>query len=626
MKKYISFLLCFVMVILLISCNNRNINEKESDHANSDTNDDTSEILSDNTEKESSVDYSKILYLYHSIIKIFPDYLDSQKEMDQYCSEFGIVDEEEKELFKKIFGSAFLFKQSQTYEFSFGYAIKDLNDDGVDELVLLNNEYHVIAIFSYADGKPVLLSNYIPRGSCWIDGDGLLHENGSGGAYYSANAVYKIADGGAELELIVEFGTNGHEWIGDVAYTKYYKLVNGEEAEITETEFNDLIEQYGKYLGSVAGATATKEHSGLQFIPIITKSEIAMEMFESAIHDEITVIDERLGETSLKNLRFSNGDTSLDACKLLKKAALDVDHDGVDEFVIQSPDYEQIILRCYNDKVYSYRLDMSDFYRFNMDGTFYWYHSSEAQGWACGLSKIVFDGETMNITPIYGLQYSENPTKYEYFVEGKPATESEYGTYRANNKRYEKIKFSQFEMMCSYPITAEQAWNLANAYWDNQDGRTDGSAGSTYTAGIVLIDTPNSETDSYRFAFQVERNVGGGMEGYECMPPQEISVYDQILVNAFTGEITASTYDPNGKAISVAEAIKIAKAHMAYADGDGYDEGKYCFEHFVNATAPDHIYVIAIYKYEAGYYSYRNSTWIDKNTGDVVFQYYVNGK
>lgn len=352
-----------------------------------------------------------------------------------------------------------------------------------------------------------------------------------------------------------------------------------------------------------------------------TESEIAMEMYEAAINGEICVFDEHLGEIKLKDCRFPSNNTELDECKLLTKAILDLDQDDVSEYVIKSPNNEHIILRYYNGKVYSYWLDTGDFYYFNTDGSFHWYDSSEAEGWECGLNKIIFDGETLNEKSIYSLKFSENPAKYEYFVEGKAVTGDEFDSYR-NNIRYERMKFSQFERTHFYPITAEQAWNLANAYWDNQDGRAECSAGTIWTARIVLIDTPNSDTNDYRFAFQVEWSSNGGGEADECMPPHHINVHDQILVNAFTGEIAASTYDPDGECISVEEAIEIVKKDFEI----DHEENGYRFEHAVNETAPDHIYVIVIQKVVDHHSVFYTREWVDKYTGAIIFGYYVCGK
>ena len=343
-------------------------------------------------------------------------------------------------------------------------------------------------------------------------------------------------------------------------------------------------------------------------------NDVSLQIHEAAIRGEISVYDERLGEVKLKDLRFASNNTRLDECKFLEKAILDLDGDGFHEYIIKSPNQEYIVLRCYNGKVYSYWLDACDYYDFNTDGTFYWCNSPETEGTECGLNQIVFSGETLNVRSIYGLKHSKHPDLY--LVEGKAVTEAEYYDYRAAHCFKESMKFSQFEPDCSYPITAEQAWNLANAYWNYQDGRKEQSAGTIWTARIALIDTPNSETNAYRFAFQVAWNAGGGMEGYECMPPFSIREHDQILVNAFTGAITASTYNPNGKVLSIEEAIEIAQNH----------EGKsYYAEHDVKEAAPDHIYVIVFYN-DSNRHDFHTRVWVDKYTGEIVFGYYVLGK
>lgn len=348
-------------------------------------------------------------------------------------------------------------------------------------------------------------------------------------------------------------------------------------------------------------------------------AEMTMQMYEAAINDEICVFDERAGEAKLSSLRFTSNGLSLGECNLLKKAVSDIDGDGVAEYVIKSPDKKLIILRYYNGKVYSYRLDIYDFYNFNADGTFYWYDPSEEGGMECGLNRIIFYGESLITKPMYGVKHSCNPTKYEYFVEGEAVTEDEYYSYRTDNSRLEKMNFSYFEPTCSYPITADQAWNLANTYWDNQDGRSDGAVGSIFTARVELVDTPNPDAEYYRVAFLVER-ASNVMEWSECIPPRKVQLEDQILVNAFTGEITASTYDPDGKGVSVEEAIEIAKNHRTYTSGETCnEENGYRVVHTPDAPAPDHIYVIVIQKNDIQ----TDTIWIDKNTGEIVYPYYM---
>ena len=59
----------------------------------------------------------------------------------------------------------------------------------------------------------------------------------------------------------------------------------------------------------------TDDQNGEEYVT----NDTAMQMYETAIKGEICVFDERLGEISWKSLRFPSNDTSLDACKLLKK-------------------------------------------------------------------------------------------------------------------------------------------------------------------------------------------------------------------------------------------------------------------------------------------------------------------
>ena len=108
------------------------------------------------------------------------------------------------------------------------------------------------------------------------------------------------------------------------------------------------------------------------------------------------------------------------------------------------------------------------------------------------------------------------------------------------------------------------------------------------------------------------------------MPPRTICEHDQILVNAFTGEITAATFDPNGKGVSIEEAIEIVKNDC---DIDFDKEGnEYRVVQGINVAAPDHYYVIVIQKHVIDHDSAYMEKWVDKNTGEVMDPYYINGK
>lgn len=274
--------------------------------------------------------------------------------------------------------------------------------------------------------------------------------------------------------------------------------------------------------------------------PSPASNDVALQMYEAAIRDEICVFDERLGETKLKSLRFPSNNKMLAEYKLLTKAILDMDQDGINEYVIKSPNNDHIILHYYNGKVYSYCFDIGDFCNLRTDGTFYWNDFSAEGNWEGGLNKIIFDGATLNIKSICGLKYFENSVVnyyesdyYEHYINGEAVTRSEYLDFYT---RKTSMTFTPFEPTCSYPITAEQAWNLANAYWNNADGSNEGAVGTLVVYKVVLLDTPNSDTNDYRIALQAEFFSNHDIRK-DYNPPKEIRLYEQLLVNAFTGEV-----------------------------------------------------------------------------------------
>ena len=473
MRKFIVLLLCLSMLLSLLSCAKDGIivhdTITESDvQTSTDAYDPTTDTTADNTpvtNASQKADYSRVLQLYRNIIGILPGFVDSKDAMDFWCAELGIVDAEEKALFGKLFSSVFDFKKDFPYKYSCGYALKDLNGDGVDELVLLNNEYHVIAVFSYADGKPVLLGNYKSRDRCWIDGEGLLHENGSNGADLSTNAIYKIADGGRELELIVEFGTNGHEWVGDVAYTKYYKLVDGERVDISEEEWSELHTRYGKYLGYYAGAEATREHSGLCFTSLYTEAEIAMEMYRAVLENKIEVYDVCGTETSnvgyLKSYRTPYEGVPLCDLKKLNYVYMDVDGNGIRELVIECGDI--LILRYYEGAVYLYPFTCRQMYNLHTDGSYFWNDTSE--NFEYGESKLAFDGVRVKSREIWRIVNDGEPN-VEYYIGGEQFTKEAVLKYIEENVKTD-VTFVPLEVSWLSKISREEAITIAREYWEH---------------------------------------------------------------------------------------------------------------------------------------------------------------
>ncbi len=255
MKKSIALLLAALTLLSLFSCN----------HAPHETTD---------ADSAAESDYADVLAIYRKVVDILPAYVDDKNADETYATELGIA-EEDRDVFSAILYSSYLYypgrgaedAQSARHKLVYGYATEDLNRDGTSELILMQEDGTVIALFSLSDGEPVLLGNYWNRSSCRIGADGRIHLYGSGGADVFSHAVTTVADDGKALETIEEFGADGHEWAEDgTARTIYYRRIDGAETRITEEEYRALSDLY-----------AAGEASGLGFVLLFDDADLPTE-------------------------------------------------------------------------------------------------------------------------------------------------------------------------------------------------------------------------------------------------------------------------------------------------------------------------------------------------------------
>lgn len=154
-----------------------------------------------------------------------------------------------------------------------GYALEDLNRDGIDELILLQDDYTVLAIFSTVNGKPKLLDAYWTRYECAILDSGFLHMRGDDGAGDWVHAIQRVSPDGSELLNVVQYGSRSDRQHPGEQH--YYRIENGKEEEISEAELDAFLEQYPFYKGEYPDYTITPqkttENSGITFIPLFSE-------------------------------------------------------------------------------------------------------------------------------------------------------------------------------------------------------------------------------------------------------------------------------------------------------------------------------------------------------------------
>lgn len=139
---------------------------------------------------------------------------------------------------------------------AFGYATKDLNDDGNDELILLIADYTILAIFTTVDGTPELVDAFWPKYSCAISDSGILHTHGSGGAGHWVSALQEIEQNGSTMIPIEQFGCD----------VEYYTVVDGERVFLSESEAEEFLES--SLVLSHEDEREVTKNSGIEFVPL----------------------------------------------------------------------------------------------------------------------------------------------------------------------------------------------------------------------------------------------------------------------------------------------------------------------------------------------------------------------
>ena len=166
--------------------------------------------------------------------------------------------------YNRLLGACVLVQNSSTAKF--GYALKDLNNDGIDELVLLESKFYVLAVFTMVDNTPVLLDTYNDCRMAFIDKDGLIHVKQRILTGYKTDSeyfVYQVQNGA--LNSVVALKVT-HDLTG--VETNWYNLVSGTVVAVTKEDWDPLYAQYALDIGTVSATNCykyTAANSGLIF-------------------------------------------------------------------------------------------------------------------------------------------------------------------------------------------------------------------------------------------------------------------------------------------------------------------------------------------------------------------------
>lgn len=150
-----------------------------------------------------------------------------------------------------------------------GYSQKDINGDGVKELIFLDKALNIKALFTEVDSTPILLDTFNNWGVIDQNGEILnsstIEEGGSLTSYYYVKKLEGGKLAGTEVGRVFKDKN-------DTENVEFYKSVNGERTVITKQEALELDEVYGMAWSTGIPSEKTKK-ANIRFVPVFEDAE-----------------------------------------------------------------------------------------------------------------------------------------------------------------------------------------------------------------------------------------------------------------------------------------------------------------------------------------------------------------
>lgn len=149
-----------------------------------------------------------------------------------------------------------------------GYDEIDLNVDGQDELVLMNEDFSINAIFTQKNGIPVLLLDAFAYETCWLDDRGLIHVDREDHEELQYSLYELTKSGDLDLKYSIRATQGGG----------YFQTKDGKTELISYEESKELYyDDYTRYSEPFKRNEQTRNASDLTYTPLTPPTENAMQ-------------------------------------------------------------------------------------------------------------------------------------------------------------------------------------------------------------------------------------------------------------------------------------------------------------------------------------------------------------
>ena len=270
MKKIFSVLLCFLMIISAVSCNNT------SNTNTSDTNDTTNSQTNEDAPLQESDPYIAVIEKYKELL---------------ICKKNNTTIPEASETDSVAIKTVHELAKKCRDPLDMGYAKKDINGDGINELIFTESTLDIVAIFTVKNSEvvPLITREHLDF-LIWLDENGLIRvqELIVEGQYMTGRnyLVYEISEG--NLKERIAIGCDAMEK-GD-----WHKIEDNQKISISKEEWSALYSQYDICPFGWDEREYTKNHADLTILPLLETAVPKIQTYKLAL----IIKDDRVKITS----------------------------------------------------------------------------------------------------------------------------------------------------------------------------------------------------------------------------------------------------------------------------------------------------------------------------------------
>lgn len=142
---------------------------------------------------------------------------------------------------EEIYEEEISYYLSMNYPAEFGYSLYDIDQNGIDELLLLEDK-QVKHIYTFMEATQEVIfledlsAQFTVRDYSLITTDGIVFKRGSNGAMFTVYSAYEFTDSGNNTQVIYDF-----TWEYIAHPDRPYYRTNQPNKFYTEEEFLDMI-------------------------------------------------------------------------------------------------------------------------------------------------------------------------------------------------------------------------------------------------------------------------------------------------------------------------------------------------------------------------------------------------